>query len=125
MSRLKTILFQLGGLLLVIGAALPVADVKVAALTFSLGALLYAPLQLTDRYEGSSLVVRRLYRQRQLSDFMLLVAAGLLIMQAWRLGRFVRGEWVVALTIAVVVQLYSVFRIEQEIKKEQKNEKHD
>ena len=125
MNRMQTFLFRLGGLLLVAGAALPIVHTKIAATAFCLGALLFVPLQLTDRYAGTSLTLRRLYRQRAVSDFLLLLAAGLLAMQAWRIGRFVRGEWVVVLVVAVVVQLYCVFRIEQEIKKEHKNEHHD
>lgn len=125
MNRLQTYLFRLGGLLLTTGAVLPVFHLKAAALAFGLGALLFVPFQLADRYSGTNLVVRRLYRQRQFSDLMLLVAAALLAMQAWHVGRFVRGEWIIALTVAVVAQLYCVFRIEQEIKKEHKNKTHD
>lgn len=125
MRRLRDLLFQLGGLLLVAGAALPLFHVRAGAVAFALGALLYAPLQLADRPAGRSLTLRRLYRQRQLSDLLLLVAAALLVAQAWNAGPFRRGEWMIVLSICVVVQLYSVFRIDHELNKEQKTDNND
>ena len=47
---LKTQLYRAGGLLVVIGAVLPLIAPAVAPWVFGLGALLFSPIQMTDRY---------------------------------------------------------------------------
>ena len=41
-----------------------------------------------------------------------------MIMQVGRFGFAIRNEWVVCLTIACVLELYTAFRIPAELKKE-------
>ena len=58
-----------------------------------------------------NIIIRRLRRQ-QLLGAMLLVLTGV-IMLLWK-----RNEWIVCLTVAAVLELYTAFRIPQEEAKE-------
>ena len=83
----------------------------IAPYVFAAGALCFCPIQMSDRYEGSNMTIRRLRRQ-QLLGAMLLVLTGV-IMLLWK-----RNEWIVCLTVAAVLELYTAFRIPQEEAKE-------
>ena len=106
---MKQTLYYIGGILLVVGAVLPLLWPEIAPYVFGLGALIYAPCRITDRYEGRSLTIRRL----------MVVAAGLMFMSAWQIRPCRGGEWKIVLIIAVFIEAYTVFRIDHEMKKEQ------
>jgi len=72
---------------------------------------LFAYVQLVSDYKGKNIIIRRLRRQ-QLLGVMLLVLTGV-IMLLWK-----RNEWIVCLTVAAVLELYTAFRIPQEEAKE-------
>ena len=61
--------------------------------------------------EGKNLIIRRLRRQ-QIIGAMLLVFAGVLMFTSKR------NEWIVCLTIAAILQLYTAWRIPSELEKE-------
>jgi drug/metabolite transporter (DMT)-like permease len=62
-------------------------------------------------YEGKNIIIRRLRRQQIIGATLLVVAGVMMIL--WK-----RNEWVVCLTIAAVLEMYTVFRIPQEEEKE-------
>ena len=72
---------------------------------------MFAYVQLVSDYKGKNIIIRRLRRQ-QLLGAMLLVLTGV-IMLLWK-----RNEWIVCLTVAAVLELYTAFRIPQEEAKE-------
>jgi drug/metabolite transporter (DMT)-like permease len=63
------------------------------------------------RYEGKNLIVRRLRRQ-QILGAVLLVFAGVLMFVTKH------NEWVLCLTVAAILELYTAFRIPSELEKE-------
>ena len=63
------------------------------------------------RYEGKNLIVRRLRRQ-QILGAVLLVFAGVLMFVTKH------NEWVLCLTVAAILELYTAFRIPSELDKE-------
>ena len=75
-------------------------------------------MQMMQRYEGRSFTLRRLRRQQLLGAIAILVAACLMAMQTFHFGFALRNEWVVALTVGCVLELYTAFRIPAELKKE-------
>lgn len=115
---LRTTLFRTGGLLLVAGAVMPLFEFSFASYVFSLGALLFAPIQISDRYEGSNLIIRRLRRQQVMGALMLLVTAALMLMRLWDIPPFRGEEWKIALMIATLIEGYTIFRIDKETNKE-------
>ena len=115
---LKTQLYRAGGLLVVIGAVLPLIAPAVAPWVFGLGALFFSPIQMTDRYEGGNIIIRRLRRQQVLGALMLLVPAALMFTSYYTRPPFRGSEWKVTLLIAAVLELYAVFRISHEEKQQ-------
>ena len=110
---------QVGGVLRLIGADAFMWLPLWARVACTVGALLFAPLQMLQRYEGRSFTIRRLRRQQLLGALALLVTACLMIMQVCQVGFARRNEWVVALAIACVLEFYTAFRIPAELKKEE------
>ena len=111
MKRAYTIIQMIGAVLLLVGAMLQITRWVMAPVLYTVGAVLFAYEQVMSRYEGANLIVRRLRRQ-QILGAVLLVFAGVLMFVTRR------NEWVVCLTIAAVLQLYTAFRIPSELEKE-------
>jgi len=119
LTKTQLLLQQMAAVLMLIGAAgfmlLPLAGTVV----FTIGALVFVPLQMLQRYEGKNFVLRRLRRQQILGGIALLCTACCMIMQVGRFGFAIRNEWVVCLTVACILELYTAFRIPAELKKEE------
>ena len=126
-QTIKNTLFQAGALIMVFGAAMPIFGLGLQApATFTLGVLLFAPLQILDRYEGTNFTINRLRRQQIFAAVLLFVAAALMWVPLLRHYGFFPslhlsgGEWILALAISTVLELYTAFRIPAELNKEQK-----
>lgn len=109
---------QAGAVLLLAGAAVFLLQPVVATVLFTVGALLFCTMQMLQRYEGRSFTIRRLRRQQLLGTLAILVTACFMIMQVAHIGFAQRNEWVVALAIGCVLELYTAFRIPAEMEKE-------
>ena len=118
---LRKICYSLGGLFLVAGAILPLISPDAAPYVFALGALLFSPMQMSDRYEGRNIVIRRLRRQQVMGAFMLLLTAALRFMSLWQISPFRGREWLITLMIAALLELYAIYRIAHEEEKEHRN----
>ena len=110
-SKMKDKLAVVGAIVLFIGLALQFVKLAWAPYVSLVGAGLFAYVQLVSDYKGQNILIRRLRRQ-QLLGAMLLVLTGV-IMLLWK-----RNEWIVCLTVAAVLELYTAFRIPQEEAKE-------
>lgn len=97
-------LMIIGALLLLAGAALMITGWTLAPYLFCVGALLFAAMQMTDRYEGQDITVKRLRRQQLIGSLMLLVTGVLMFVER-------HNGWIVTLTIAAFIQLYTAFRM--------------
>ena len=121
-------LMLLGGLLMVIGAGANVLFCQWAPYVFSPGALLFVAMQLRQRYEGRNFTIRRLRRIQILSCMLFLLSALLMLanqqnflpMDWLYYIKYVRNNWVVALLVAAILQLYTSHRISSEIEKDTK-----
>ena len=102
---------MVGAVLLLVGAVLQITRWELSPYLYTLGAVLFAYVQVMCRDEGMSLIVRRLRRQ-QIIGAVLLVFAGVLMFTSKR------NEWIVCLTIAAVLELYTAWRIPSELEKE-------
>ena len=100
-----------GAVLLLIGAMLQITRWELAPVLYTIGAVLFAYVQVMSRYEGKNLIIRRLRRQQILAA-VLLVFTGVLMFVTRH------NEWVVCLTIAAILELYTAFRIPSELEKE-------
>lgn len=102
---------MVGAVLLLVGAVLQITRWELSPYLYTLGAVLFAYVQVMCRYEGKNLILRRLRRQ-QIIGAVLLVFAGVLMFTSKR------NEWIVCLTIAAVLELYTAWRIPSELEKE-------
>ncbi|MBR0201300.1 MAG: hypothetical protein IJQ44_02430 [Bacteroidaceae bacterium] len=118
LTKLQQIIFMVGGLLVVVGAAAYMLAPLPAFIVFSVGAVAFASMQMLQTYDGKNFIVRRLRRQQLLGALALLLAACCMCMQTFRFGFALRNEWVVCATIGCVLELYTSFRIPAELNKE-------
>jgi hypothetical protein len=111
MSKIYQIVQGVGAVLLLVGAMLQITRWELSPILYTIGAVMFAYVQVMTRYEGKNLIVRRLRRQ-QILGAVLLVFAGVLM--------FVtnHNEWVLCLTVAAILELYTAFRIPSELEKE-------
>ena len=123
LSRLETALLLTGGLLMVVGSGAYILLQSWAPCLFAVGSVLFAAMQMRQKYEGTNFVVRRLRRLLLLSDFLFLAAALLMVANEWNFLRldqlvylkYVHNNWVVVLLVAAVLQLYISHRIANEL----------
>jgi len=117
-----------GGLLMVVGSGASLFMQSWAPYVFAPGALMFAAMQLRQRYEGDDFTVRRLRRMMLLSDGLFLLSALLMFAnQSNFLGlnylsyiKYVHNNWIVVLLVAAILQLYTSHRIANELEKHAK-----
>lgn len=114
MNRSYSIILMAGAVLLLIGAALQITRWEFAPYLYTLGAVMFGYAQVAgERYEGTDFVLKRLRRQ-QIFGAAALVFAGVLMFT------MKRNEWIVCLSVAAVLELYTAFRIPQELEKKKR-----
>ncbi|MDO5075379.1 MAG: hypothetical protein Q4D66_05850 [Bacteroidales bacterium] len=120
LSTLQSLLYQLGGLLLLAGAVLPLVPSLglYAPYVFTTGVLMFVSMQLLQRYEGHSVVLRRLRRQQLIGAGLLVLSAAVMWGKWLNIGPLRGDEWKIVLLIAAVLQLYTAFRIPAQLNKE-------
>ena len=112
MNKTYSYIQIIGALMLLVGAMLQITRWELSPYIYTVGAVLFAYVQvMMGRYDGKNLIIRRLRRQ-QIIGAILLVFAGVLMFTSKR------NEWIVCLTIAAVLQLYTAYRIPSELEKE-------
>ena len=128
LTRVQTVIYLAGAVLMVVGAGTMVFGWLLAPYVYAVGALGFTSMQMLQRYDGPSFVVRRLRRIMLLSDVLFLVSAMLMFagqgnplhLDALTYVKYVHNNWVVTLLIAAILQLYTSHRIGQELEKEAK-----
>ena len=112
MKKVHQVIQVLGAVLLLVGAMLQITRWEVSPYLYTIGAVMFAYVQVVVcRYEGKNLIVRRLRRQ-QILGAVLLVFAGVLMFVTRH------NEWILCLSAAAVIQLYTAFRIPSEMEKD-------
>ena len=111
MSKIYQIIQGVGAVLLLVGAMLQITRWELSSVVYTVGAVMFAYVQVMSQYEGKNLIVRRLRRQ-QILGAVFLVFTGVLMFVTKH------NEWVLSLTIAAILELYTAFRIPSELEKE-------
>ena len=112
MNKLDNIIAVAGAVVLFVGLILQFVKFEYAPYIYIVGALMFGWIQAkTGRYSGKNIVLRRLKRQ-QLIGAMLLVIAGVMMI-VWH-----HNEWILCLSVAAVLELYTAYRIPYEEEKE-------
>ena len=102
---------MLGGILLVLGAALYITKWSWAPYIYILGSFMFGAMQMMDRYTGTNWILRRLRRQQIFGAIMLMVTGVAMLVTK-------HNEWIICLLVGCLLQLYTAFRIPQEYEKE-------
>ena len=112
MKQLMPAFFTVGAVMLLIGAAVYVTGWSLSPYIYTIGATLVALAQINSPSKCKTPTIKRLRRQ-QIFGALLLVFTGAFMF-------FTHGnEWIVSLTIAAVLELYTSVRIPQEELKNQ------
>ncbi|MCD8296424.1 MAG: hypothetical protein LUC88_02520 [Prevotella sp.] len=134
LSTLQNVILLSGACLMVVGAALYVfGKLSISPFIFSVGALAFAAMQMCQTYLGNDIIIRRLRKIMITSDIFFIIAAILLIENSYHFLfpyflkwfkngysyyiYFIHNNWVVALLIAAVLEIYSTHRISNELNK--------
>ncbi len=128
LNKAENIIFLLGAVLMVVGSGARVFALPWSPYVFAMGAIAFVLMQLKQKYEGDNFTIRRLRHITVVSDFFFLIAAVLMFADLDNLFglpllfyvQYVHNNWVVALLVAAVLQLYSTHRIGRELEKEEK-----
>lgn len=106
---------------------------RLGAVLFAIGAFSFGIIQMTQVYLGSNLTIHRLRRIMILADLCFILAALLLLEHTFQVLfplfastidgyntyiHYVHNNWVVALLIAALLEMYTMHRISSELKKE-------
>lgn len=113
LNKLQNLIYYIGGILLVIGAILPMFGTYriFAPHIYTLGAVMFSTIQFMCGYEGRDLTVRRLRRQQIMGATLLLLAGVMMFMSLYQNGPFQADEWKLALVIGSVFEVYTALRL--------------
>ncbi len=112
LSKIQTLIYYIGGILLVVGAMMPAFsdNETLVPYVFTSGAVMFAAMQTMQRYEGNDLTVRRLRRQQILGAMALVVAGLLMFCDLYGWLPVSGAEWHMALSIGALLHVYTCFR---------------
>ncbi|MBP3774051.1 MAG: hypothetical protein ILA34_01725 [Bacteroidaceae bacterium] len=119
LNRWQSGLFTAGGLLLLTGAVMWPNGKWWPVVAYCAGALCFGAMQMGQRYEGKSITIRRLRRQQILGAVALMLAGAAMIANRLDLGYLQHNEWMAIMAIGALLECYTVFRIDHELKKEE------
>lgn len=111
MKKIQQYTYFIGGILLILGAALYITRWEWAPYIYIAGSFMFGAMQLLDRYTGRNQVLRRLRRQQILGAIALMLT-GVFMLSCKH------NEWILCMLIGCLVELYTAFRIPQEYEKE-------
>ncbi|MBP3245250.1 MAG: hypothetical protein J6M59_09150 [Bacteroidaceae bacterium] len=122
MNKLKdwqVMMMSAGMIFVLIGVGCYFFHQWAAYVVYGVGVLMFVPMQLMQRYEGSNFILRRLRRMQIISDVLFLLTGMLMYLNGkFILNMYIRNEWMLALTVATILQLYTAFRIPAELDKD-------
>ena len=105
---------------MLVGVAIFILHPTSGMYIYGVGTLMFTLMQIRAEYIGRDIAVIRLRRQQLFACCCFVLAIVMMSMQLHNWGPCRRQEWVVALTIGCVLELYTSFRIPQELKKNKK-----
>lgn len=114
-KQLVSALLVVGAVMALAGAAVYITGWELSPYVYTIGATMVALAQFNSPLRTVNATLKRLRRQQ--------IFGALLLMLAGAFMFFTHGnEWIVCLTIAAILQLYTSIRIPQEEEKEQNGE---
>ncbi len=135
LTNLQNIILLIGACLMVVGAAMYVFGKQtVSPFIFTVGAIAFASMQMQQTYDGQNFTIRRLRRIMVCGDIFFLLAALLMIENSFHILfplflkyfkngyqyyiTLIHNNWVLALLIAAILEIYTTHRISSELNKD-------
>ena len=136
LSKLQSVIFLLGGVLMVVGAAcfafgfIYPKMMLITSWLFLAGTVLFSVIQAMQVYDGPSLIIHRLKRMQYVADIFFVLSGISMVDTVYAFARhwfsnqetyitYFYNKWVVFLLIAALLELYTTHRISHELKKEE------
>lgn len=142
LSKLEAILYLVGGLLMVLGAAgfVFMFHQEIVCWIFLLGAILFTAIQSMQTYQGRNVVITRLKKIMNLASLLFVFSGILMVDNAYHFLMplfkshsdngyvlyltYVYNKWVLLLIIASILEIYATHRIDSELRREATNNKN-
>ena len=134
LNKIESILFMLGGMLMVtgIGCYVFMLAPSITCWIALTGSILFSTLHMMQAYEGSQLVIKRLKRILNIADLLFVIAGILIVDSTYNFLRptfenqesyitYVYNKWVLLLLIAAILEVYATHRIDYLLKKQGKD----
>jgi hypothetical protein len=129
MNKMINVMMTIGGVLLLVGAMVMITGWDYAPYIYLLGSVMFASAQMSDRYDGDDMILKRLRLQQVLGSILLVITGFLMFssnyhqqlmfnnsmndtLRTFLLSLTARNSWIVTLCIATLFELYSSFRID-------------
>ena len=138
LSKIETIIYAIGGLMMALGTGLYVFFIKqdIACIVMLIGAIGFATIQMRQQYLGTNFAIRRLRRIMVIADIGFILAGLFMVEDVYGIIRpyavnsiegyttyvnIVYHNWVVILLISTVIEFYTIHRIDHLLKREQQS----
>ena len=128
LSKLESIIYLLGGIMMVAGAGLYAFFIiqHVVCWIMLIGALAFVLMQSRQRYDGSSLTIRRLRKIMTIAGFFMVEDSYMFLRPVFSntaegyttYVNVFHHNWVILLLISAILEMYTSHRISYELKKE-------
>ena len=129
MNKMINVMMTIGGVLLLVGAMVMITGWEYAPYLYLFGSVLFASAQMSDRYDGDDMILKRLRLQQVLGSILLVITGFLMFsgnyhqqlmfnnsmndtLRIFLLSLTAKNSWIVTLCIATLFELYSSFRID-------------
>lgn len=123
------VMMTIGGVLLLVGAMAMITGWDFAPYIYLFGSVMFASAQMSDRYDGDDMILKRLRLQQVLGSILLVITGFLMFsgnyhqqlmfnnsmndtLRTFLLSLTAKNSWIVTLCIATLFELYSSFRID-------------
>lgn len=140
LNKTQSVIFLIGGLLMVIGTGCFVLlwHQEIACWVYFAGAVMFTAMQFMQIYEGNDLTMKRLKRIQNIGNICFLIAGMLMIDHVrhfllpffnndegtglYNYQTYIMNKWVLLLLIAALLQMYTMHRMDYEMKKTKNNQ---
>ena len=134
LNKIESILFMLGGMLMVtgIGCYVFMLAPSITCWLALTGSILFSTLHMMQAYEGNQLAIKRLKRILNIADLLFVIAGILIVDSTYNFLRpafenqesyitYVYNKWVLLLLIAAILEVYATHRIDYLLKQQGKD----
>ena len=133
LNKFESILFMLGGMLMVtgIGCYVFMLAPSITCWVALIGSLIFSTLHMMQAYEGNMLTIKRLKCILNVADLLFVISGILIVDSTYNFLRpafenqesyitYIYNKWVLLLLIAAILEVYATHRIDYLLKKQER-----